>query len=124
MLAAAHHLLTVPVERIVDDGLRRDQLVVIFEPEMPKPFGDRIQPRGLRLVPERVVSVSAVYDLCQENDRRITCESVLFHERIEGALLAFVSELDVLDVVGRRPLAPGIRQDLSGTDARLLSLPL
>src|SRR5215831_2112133 len=71
-LATAHHLLTVPVERIVDDGLRRNQFVVVFELEMPKAFGDRIQPRGLRLVPERVVSVSAVYDLCQENDRRIT----------------------------------------------------
>ena len=51
---------------------------------------------GLRLIPERVVRICAVYDLCQKNDRWITCEFVLFHQYIERALLAVVSKLDAL----------------------------
>src|SRR6516162_1110493 len=102
-LAASHHLLAVTVERVVHDGFGCDHLVVIFEPEMPKTFGDRIQSRGLRLIPQRVVGVSAVYDLCQENNGRIAREAVL--ECVEGALLAVVSELDALHVIGRRALS-------------------
>src|SRR5262249_23042933 len=82
-LATAHHLLTVSVEGIVDDGFRRDQFVVVLEPKMPEAFGNRVQCSGLRLIPQRVVSIGAVDDLCQQDDGRITCESVLFHEAIE-----------------------------------------
>src|SRR5215470_3584528 len=104
-LAPSHHLLTVSIERVVDDRLCCDHFVIVFEAKVPKAFGDRVKPRGLRLIPQRVVRVGAVYDLCQKNDGWITREPMFLHKRIERALLAVVSVLDALDVIGRRSFA-------------------
>jgi hypothetical protein len=41
-LASSHHLLTVLIERIVDDGLRCNHLVIVLKAKVPKAFGDRV----------------------------------------------------------------------------------
>ena len=68
-LAAAHHLLTVPIERIVYDRLGRDQFVVVLESKMPETFGDRVEPRSLWLIPQHVVGIRAIDDLGCEQAR-------------------------------------------------------
>src|SRR5437667_11053009 len=67
--ALTDHLLAVGVERVVDNPLGRIQGVIILEPETPKAFGDRLEPRGLRLVPEGVVRVGAVDDSREMHER-------------------------------------------------------
>src|SRR5262245_15451740 len=56
---------------------------------------------------QSALSVSAPFTIFAKNDCRITREAVLFHEGVEWALLAVVSELPALDVVGRGALALG-----------------
>src|SRR5262245_19982545 len=78
-LAPSHHLLAVAIKGVVDAGFRRDQLVVVFEPQVSETLSNGIQPRSLGLVPERVVGIGAVDDLGQENDCGIACKAVLPH---------------------------------------------
>src|SRR4051812_3053899 len=61
---------------------------------MPETLGDRLEPRRLRPVPERVVRVGAVDDLGQERERRIATEFVLLDQRLKGTFLTVVAELD------------------------------
>src|SRR5438046_1945964 len=74
--ALAYHLLAVGVERVVDNPLGRVQGVIILEPETPKALGDRLEPRGLRLVPEGVVRVGAVHDSREMHERWIRAEPI------------------------------------------------
>src|SRR5437879_3852806 len=121
-LAAADHLLTVGVQGVVDDGLGRNHLQIILEAEMAETFGDGVQPRRLRLVPERVVRVGSVDDLGQENDGRVAVQLVLLRQRVEGALFAMVAELNPLHVERGCAFALGHLQYLVLRDEQKLSL--
>ena len=64
-LPAAYHLLTVPIQCIIDDRFGGNHFMVVLEPEMAKAFGDRIESSGVRLVPKGVVGVGPVHNLGQ-----------------------------------------------------------
>src|SRR5713226_449127 len=62
-LTALHHLFAVRVERIVNNPLGRVNFVVVLKIQPAKPFRDGVQPRALRLLPQRVVRIRAIHDL-------------------------------------------------------------
>jgi hypothetical protein len=57
------------VERVVDDGLVPQDLVVILEPEVAKAFGDRLETCRLGSSVEVTVDVGAMDDLGEEPER-------------------------------------------------------
>src|SRR5713226_9780020 len=59
-LALAHHLLTIGVERVIDDPLSRVLLVVILEAQVAEALSDGLEARSLGLVPEGIVGIRAV----------------------------------------------------------------
>src|SRR5712664_971531 len=95
-LAALHHLAAVTIERVVDDPLRRIVLMVVLEAEMPEAFGDSFQARPLRLMVQRVIGVGAVDDPPKQYQRGIAGQLVFLQDRLERALLAVMTEFDVL----------------------------
>src|SRR5262249_11256831 len=95
----------VLVERVVDRPLRGDQLVIVGEAQRAEPLGDRPTAGGLRPVPEGIVGVGHVDDLREERERPIALQLVALHDRLEGALLPVMSQLDVRYVERNRALA-------------------
>src|SRR5205809_5783576 len=120
--ALTHHQLAIGVERVVDNPLGRVQGVIILEPETPKAFGNRLEPRGLRLVPEGVVGVGAIHDSREKHERGIRGEPVLLHNRVEGTLLPVVSQLHAFHVIGGRLLPFGDGHYLIGGHEQKLRL--
>src|SRR5882757_415552 len=57
-LPALHHLLAIRVQRIVNNPLGCIDFVVVLKIQASKPFRDGVQPRALRLLPQRVVGVA------------------------------------------------------------------
>ena len=86
-LAAPYHLAAIRIERIVHDPLRRILCVIVLEAEMPEAFCDSFEPWTLRLVVQRVVSISAVDDPPKQYQRGILRQLVLFQDGFERAFL-------------------------------------
>jgi hypothetical protein len=64
-LPAAYHLLTVSIQRIIDDRLSGNHFVVVLEPEMAKPPGACIQSGWF----QRELSVSAPFTILANRTR-------------------------------------------------------
>jgi hypothetical protein len=79
--------------------------VVVLVAEVPESFRNRLEPRRLGLVPERVVCVRAIDDSRKKDHGRIPIEAVLPDDRVKGTLLAFVTQLDSGNVIRRRAFA-------------------
>ena len=93
-LSAIHHLFAVRVERLVNNPLGRIDFVVVPEIKMAKPFRDGLQPRALRLLPQRVIGIRAIHDLPEQHECRIPRQIVLLQNRLEGTFLAICLNLD------------------------------
>src|SRR5216684_293375 len=92
-LPALHHLLAIRAQRIVNNPLRCIDFVVVLKIQAAKPFRDGVQPRALRLLPQRVVGVRAIHDLAKQHQCRIPHQIVFLQNRLERTLLAVVTQL-------------------------------
>src|SRR5215472_8719145 len=98
-LAATHHLLAVRVQRVVDNPLPGVDLVIVPEPEMSETFGNSVESRRLRLVPQGIVGISAIDDLGEQRQCGITTEVVFLDDSVERAFFPVVPKLYVLHVI-------------------------
>src|SRR6266513_4352094 len=70
--ALTHHLLAISIEGVVDNPFGGVLLMVVLETEVTEAFSNRLQPLALRLVPERVISISPIDDLAEQDQGQIT----------------------------------------------------
>src|SRR5216683_5132770 len=103
--ALAHHLPAVSVERVIDDPLGGILFVVVLETQVAEPLGNRLQPFSLRLAPERVVGIRAVDDLAEQDQGRVTRQSILLENGLKRAFLAVVSQFYRFHVIGNGSLS-------------------
>src|SRR5260370_3387732 len=92
-LPALHPLLAIRVQRSVNNPLRCIDFVVVLKIQPAKPFRDGVQPRALRLLPQRVVGVRAIHDLAKQHQRWIRRQIVFLQNRLERTFLAVVTQL-------------------------------
>src|ERR1700680_4626233 len=97
-LSTLYHLPAIRVQRIVNNPFGGIDFVVVAKAQVAKTLGNRIQTSGLRLMPQRVVRVSAVNDFGEQLQSQVCLEAVLLENRFEGAFLAVVSKLDTRNV--------------------------
>src|SRR6266478_1685742 len=97
-LPALHHLLAICVQRIVNNPLRCIDFVVVLKIQAAKPFRDGVQPRALRLLPQRVVGVRAIHDLAKQHQRRIPRQIVFLQNRLERTFFAMVAQFHGWDI--------------------------
>src|SRR5262249_13604912 len=117
-----NHLLAVGIKGVVDDPFRGIDGVIVLVSEMAKALGDGFEPGSLGLMIERVVRIGAIDDLSNQDERWIVGESVFFQDCLERALLAVVTELDVLYVVWSGAEAFCFLHHLVGRDENELSV--
>src|SRR5271154_7100624 len=99
-LAALHHLAAIRIKRVIYDPLGGVERVVVLVAEMSEAFGHRLESRPFGLMVERVVGVGTIDDPAKQHEGGIARQLVLLENCLERALLAVVTKLDVLDVVG------------------------
>lgn len=57
---AANHFLAVGIEGVIDDPLRRIDLVIVLETEVPESLGDCVQPGSLVSFQSDPITTSAI----------------------------------------------------------------
>src|SRR6266850_668753 len=97
-LTSLYDFLTISVQRVVNDPLGGVDLVVVLEAQLREAESNGFQSSGFRLVPERVVRVRSVDDLCQEDECGIHCEIVFLDDRLERTFHAVMAEFDVWNI--------------------------
>src|SRR5262249_59431917 len=81
--SAAYHLLTVGVQGVIDGRFGCNDCVIVSISKMAETFGDRLQSCRFGLMPEGVIRVSSIDDLCQECDCWIFLEPMLLDQGIK-----------------------------------------
>src|SRR5260370_13646614 len=102
-LALTNHGLAVGIEGIVDNPFRRILLMIILVAQMPEAFGNSVESRSFRLMPERIVGISAIDNFSQQYQSRVRGQVILLEDDLKRAGLALVSQFHALHIIGYRP---------------------
>src|SRR5260370_1247443 len=91
-LSALPNFLQIRVQPIINNPLRCIDFVIVLKIQAANPFRDGVQPRALRLLPQRVVGVRAIHDLAKQHQRRIRRQIIFLQNRLERTFLAVVTQ--------------------------------
>src|SRR5512136_928286 len=91
-LPFADHFLAVGIKSVVDDPFCRIDSLIVLIPQMPKPFGNSLEPRTFGLVVKGVIGIGPVYDTGQQEQRWVVIQVIFFDNRLERTFFPMMAE--------------------------------